>query len=266
MPSRKKVKSAKKPKKDSISINIKNVVKQVQNERQRTDFLFPQRDPRRNLNMGSMTRLVNPEITYASTPLSAFPTLQSLVSAPPQSQLKSRSDIPVTAPPLTAPKDIQNDNALVPVMKQTRITPSAPIIPEYSAMSSYGNPVVTALPIPIESQFVTPRALPNIRAAESQMAVAAAMDQDVRNMREGLHPALYAKAYDSEDEPLSRVQTGIREQNNREYLTQLISERDVLRSEGFEASEAYKGLGRQIDSVRKRAGNAPPKPARAIGF
>ena len=196
MPSRKKVKSAKKPKKDSgISINIKNVVKQVQNERQRTDFLFPQRDPRRNLNTGSMTRLINPAITYASTPLSSFPSLSSIVSAPPQSQLKSRSQIPINNTPEISPALIKSDDAMVPVMSQTRITPSQPLVSAYDAASSqYGNPTVAELPAPIEKYLVpsgiSSRLLDSYdgkdapQEDESQFAVAAAMDQDVRNQAE----------------------------------------------------------------------------------
>lgn len=255
MPSRKKVKSAKKPKRDVISINIKNVVKQVQNERQRTDFLFPQRDPKRNLNMGSMTRLINPAITYASTPLSAFPTLQSLISANPQSQLKSRSDIPVTAPPIISPNDIRNDDAMVPVMRETRITQSVPLLSGYSTFVSTRDPVITALPAPIE-RYIVPTDLPSRLAdsydgkedpvqVESNRAVAAAMDPDFINK------ALYARAWDSDEDTTDRAMMTpdlVRNMDNVEAISRLYAR---LREEKA-GSPIIPVINRQIKKLEKK--------------
>lgn len=277
MPARKKKSTVKKPKKgkSGISINIKNVMKQVMNERprqrQRTDFIMPQgKDPRHNLNTGSMTRLFAPAVTYASAPLSAFPSLASLQpiqGGRVQPQLDSRSQQPLGAPPLVAPRDIKNDDLMVPVLKTTRVSPSEPIVPAYSATSEYGNPVVTALPSPVE-QYMTPRGLPSRlldsfngkddpQEDASQMAVAAASDQDSRNYLEGLLPP---PLYDSEDEsmPLSEVKRGIREQRNREHLTELIAHRDTLIANGYKGGQAFQLVQRRIDSFRKRAGNTPP--------
>jgi hypothetical protein len=135
MPARKKS-TAKKPKKDKagISINIKNVMKQIQNERprprQRTDFIQPSRtNPNHNLNNGSMTRMFAPAVTYASAPLSSFPSLASLQpiqGGRAQPQLAARSDQPLGLPPVVAPKDIRNDDLMVPVLTATRATPSRP--------------------------------------------------------------------------------------------------------------------------------------------
>lgn len=139
MPARKK-KSTAKPKKgkSGISISIKNVMKQVMNERprqrpkQRTDFIMPQgKDPRHNLNTGSMTRLFAPAITYASAPLGSFPSLASLQSISggrAQPQLEARSDQPLGAPPLVTPRDIKNDDLMVPVQKTVRVAKSEPVV------------------------------------------------------------------------------------------------------------------------------------------
>jgi len=138
MPARKKKSTVKTKKgKSGISISIKNVMKQVMNERpqrqrQRTDFIMPQgKDPRHNLNTGSMTRMFAPAITYASAPLSAFPSLASLASISSggkQTQLNAHSDQPLGAPPLVAPRDIKNDDLMVPVQRTARAAKSEPVV------------------------------------------------------------------------------------------------------------------------------------------
>lgn len=136
MPPRKKSTAKPKRSKAGISIKIQNVMKQVMNERprprprQRTDFIQPSRtNPNHNLNNGSMTRMFAPAVTYASAPLSSFPSLASLQpiqGGRAQPQLAARSDQPLGLPPVVAPKDIRNDDLMVPVLTATRATPSRP--------------------------------------------------------------------------------------------------------------------------------------------
>jgi hypothetical protein len=143
MPRRNKKSTAK----TGISINIKNVMKQqVQQLRTRRysrsppDVIRLGRNPQHNLETGSMTRLQNPALTYASRPLSQFPSLASLAPiefAPPLSQLKSQS-IPVTtnsAPIVTPEQDKQNDR-IEQYRPSVKEIPSTPIIPEYN--TKYG--------------------------------------------------------------------------------------------------------------------------------
>jgi len=108
MPRRKK--STKSKKKDSgISINIKNIMRQVQNERPRTDYIMPRKnEPKHNLNNGSMRTMFAPPVTYMTTPLNAFPSLQSIqdIRAPPNrapDRLGSNSNQPIYQPGGTNP-------------------------------------------------------------------------------------------------------------------------------------------------------------------
>jgi hypothetical protein len=125
MPRRKK--STKSKKKDSgISINIKNIMRQVQNERPRTDFIMPHKnDPRYNLNNGRMRTMFAPPVTYMTTPLNAFPSLQSIqdIRAPPNrapQQLGSQSSKPVNQAggPVIGPEQDINNN----MFDQSRIS------------------------------------------------------------------------------------------------------------------------------------------------
>lgn len=120
MPRRNKKSTAKKPKgsKSGISINIKNIMKQVQNERPaKQDFInLTRKKPMDNLEMGNMSRLQVPAMSYASRPLSQFPSLASLSNvtrefAPPLSQLTAKSTPPLGggATLFTPEQDRQND-------------------------------------------------------------------------------------------------------------------------------------------------------------
>jgi hypothetical protein len=200
MPRRKKS-TVKKPKgsKSGISINIKNILKQVQNERPRGDFINLQKDPRHNLNTGSMTRLQNPAWTFASRPLSEFPSLTSLKPiefAPPLSQLTSNS-IPVTqnsVPIVTPEQDKQNDR-LERFIPSVKAVSSNPIIPEYDTRyNDWNEPYVHAVPPPVE-RYMIPGIIRTIPldlydgkedpiVDESQGIVAATMDQDARDQLE----------------------------------------------------------------------------------
>jgi len=136
MPRRNKKKSTAKPKRNAgISINIKNVMKQVQNERQPTDFIRPGKDPKRNFNNGSMTTMFAPPVTYASTPLSAFPSLASVnaIKAPPDrapAQLASNSEKPMNDQPVINVNAITDDNLLTPKPPIKRaVLPTPPVGP-----------------------------------------------------------------------------------------------------------------------------------------
>lgn len=139
MPRRNKKSTAKKPKgsKSGISINIKNIMKQVQNERPaKQDFInLSGKKPMDNLEMGNMSRLQVPAMSYASRPLSQFPSLASLSNvtrefAPPLSQLTSNSTQPLGggAPIFTPAQDRQNDG-LERYRPSVKAVPSNPVVP-----------------------------------------------------------------------------------------------------------------------------------------
>lgn len=124
MPRVKKSKARKvRPRLDkSININIKNVMKQLQNEPPR-DYIRFVKDPKRDLNFGSTTRAFNPSVTYASTPLSAFPSLASVQNAPSAPQLSSRPA--VYRPDILGVETNQYD--IEPSGLSKRAIPSSPI-------------------------------------------------------------------------------------------------------------------------------------------
>lgn len=161
MPRRNKKSTAKKPKgsKSGISINIRNVMKQVQNEPQRQDFIRLGRNPQHNLETGSMTRLQNPALTYASRPLSQFPSLASLTPiefAPPLSQLKSRS-IPVASNsvPIVTPEQDNVNDRLEQSRPSVKEIPSTPIIPEYNTRyGEWNDPNILEITPPVERYLV----------------------------------------------------------------------------------------------------------------
>ena len=169
MPRRKKS-TAKKPKgsKSGISIHIKNIMKQVQNERPRNqDFInLTGKKPMDNLESGNMSRLQTPAVTYASRPLSQFPSLASLSNitrefAPPLSQLTSNSKPPIYNNPIVTPEqDKQNDSleGFRPSVKEvaSNPTPSATSSPFQAQYA----PRVHDIPAPIERYFV-PAGLPS---------------------------------------------------------------------------------------------------------
>jgi hypothetical protein len=165
MPARKK-KSTAKPKesKAGISINIKNVMKQIQNERQRprprqrqrTDFIMPvSKDPSHNLNNGSMTRMFAPAITYASTPLSAFPSLASVEpirGGRPQPQLESNSKQPLALEPSIVHKpevDEKNDPLENPRLGIRLVKPT-PVVPTMNtAREPFYSPIIHGVTPPL---------------------------------------------------------------------------------------------------------------------
>lgn len=202
MPRRNKKKSTKSKKKDSgISINIKNVVKQIQNERpkQKTDFISFRPNPNHNLNNGSMTRMFAPPVTYASTPLSAFPSLASLnpitTGTNKISQLTSDSEIGQRREPvIVEPRDMTTDIRPESVTSLAiRPDLSIPTIANYKP-TKYGSGEETPSfdMVTATGDSITPRqyarSLEAELANESQRLVSAQMDTDVRNFRKGYWP------------------------------------------------------------------------------
>lgn len=187
---RKTKKSKAKKSKSSINIEIKNIVKQVQNEQKKDyDYVQYRKDPKRNFELGSYSRLQNPSISYASTPLSNFPSLSSLVSAPPPSQLKShhaeyRPDVLKVE---TNPLDIEPSKA-----SSVLIKPRPLVHPLVSAFESY-KPRVHELLRPIsmtpESRSTSVSELEEKeKMDESELLVSQAMDQDMRDLESPLQP------------------------------------------------------------------------------
>jgi hypothetical protein len=203
MPRRNKKKSTKSKKRDSgISINIKNIVKQIQNERpkQKTDFISFRPNPNRNLNNGSMTRMFAPPVTYASTPLSSFPSLASLnpitTGMKQYSQLTSDSDIgQQREQPIVEPGDIVTSIRPENVTSLA-VTPDLSI-PTVSNLkpSKYGTNEESAplfQMVTATGDSMTPRefvrSLEAELANESQRLVAGQMDMDARNFRKEYYP------------------------------------------------------------------------------
>ena len=162
----------------NINIEIKNVVKQVQNEKY--DYVQYQKNPKRNLEFGSYSRFQNPSVSYASTPLANFPSLSSIVSAPAQSQLSSRppqyrQDVLQVE---TNPLDIEQSRSSSVLIKPQPII--APL-----GFSSY-NPRVHELLRPINlAPELRSTSLEDIERKyqdESELLVSRAMDQDTRDI------------------------------------------------------------------------------------
>jgi len=155
MPRRNKKSTAKKPKGTSgISINIKNIMRQVQNERPPQDFInLTGKKPMDGTNTGYMTRLQVPAMTYASRPLSQFPSLASISNidrgfAPPLSQLTSNSR-PVLgggAPIVTPARERLNDVLETYRPPEVAIGPN-PVVPTPAARGY--NPRVYDIPSPL---------------------------------------------------------------------------------------------------------------------
>lgn len=88
---KKKVKAKPKAKvSKDININIKNIMKQIQNEppRPRQDFInVMKKRPVEDFNTGQMHRLFAPAVTYASNPLQAFQGVAPIANPPAIAQI-----------------------------------------------------------------------------------------------------------------------------------------------------------------------------------
>lgn len=143
-------------------------MRQVQNERPRNqDFInLTGKKPMDNLESGSMSRLQTPAMTYASRPLSQFPSLASLSNvtrefAPPLSQLTSNSTQPLGAPPLVTPKDDRQNDPLERYRTSVKVVKSNPTPSATSSpfQAQYA-PRVHENPAPIE-RYLVPAGLPS---------------------------------------------------------------------------------------------------------
>ena len=166
MPRRKKS-TAKKPKGSTsgISINIKNIMRQVQNERPaKQDFInLSGKRPMDNLESGSMSRLQTPAMTYASRPLSQFPSLASISNidrgfAPPLSQLTSNSTQPLGSSPLFSPAQDRQNDGLERFRPSVKVVKSNPVVPPVSVRGY--NPAVAEITAPVE-RYLVPAGLPS---------------------------------------------------------------------------------------------------------
>lgn len=204
-------KSKAKKAKASISINIKNIMKQVQKQvkEQPKDYIRFVKNPHHELNFGSRTRLLNPAVTYASTPLSSMPSLASVVNAPPIPQIASRPA--VYRPDIlqeesnkfditqsrTSERAVQSTPSLAStfVGSYKREDPSAILSPSYNnefkheirspsqpSLSRVSSSADFASPIKIEPRL--PYRLPSNffnKQDDSELLVSKQMDQDVRS-------------------------------------------------------------------------------------
>ena len=87
---KKKVKKAKAKVSKDININIKNIMKQIQNEppRPRQDFInVMKKRPVEDFNTGQMHRLFAPAVTYAANPLQAFQGVAPIANPPAIAQI-----------------------------------------------------------------------------------------------------------------------------------------------------------------------------------
>jgi len=166
MPRRNNKSTAKKPKgsKSGISINIKNIMRQVQNERPPQDFInLTGKKPMDGTNTGYMTRLQTPAMTYASRPLSQFPSLASISNidrgfAPPLSQLTSNSR-PVLgggAPIVSPERDNLNDVLETYRPPEVAIGPN-PVVPTPAARGYTPYSRSSFSPVSATAEAMTPR-------------------------------------------------------------------------------------------------------------
>jgi hypothetical protein len=227
MPRRNKKSTAKKPKgsKSGISINIKNIMKQVQNERpSRQDFInLSGKKPMDNLEMGNMSRLQVPAMSYASRPLSQFPSLASISNidrgfAPPLSQLTSKSTPPLGggAPIFTPAQDKQND-VLEGFRPSVKAVPSNPVVPTkyspaYVPTSVFEGVSATgaAMDPRVASGLLRPYLGEPPVMDESQYLVARQMDPDMTPPYFGTPPATPRGAKPLKGNPLREKERGVR--------------------------------------------------------
>lgn len=226
----------------NINIEIKNVVKQVQNEKY--DYVQYQKNPKRNLEFGSYSRFQNPSVSYASTPLANFPSLSSIVSAPAQSQLSSR-------PPQYRQDVLQVETNRLDI-EQSRsssvlIKPQPIIAP--LGFSSY-NPRIHELLRPINlapelrstsvSDLEEKMDARNDKQDESELIVSGTMDQETRDLESILAERTLpptpnprrAYAPSSAPSPLETQETGIgpSRQRGRPSRESLAQQREIIPS------------------------------------
>lgn len=243
MPRAKKSKARKvRPRLDkSININIKNVMKQLQNEPPR-DFIRFVKDPKRELNFGSTTRAYNPPATYASNPLSAFPSLASVQNAPPiADQLKSQ-------PAVYRPDVIQTETNpfdIVPSRLAAREIPSsaipAPTSGGISAGASSRADFASPINMGVRPSVSLLEAFPE--QDDSELLVSQMMDQDVRN---------YEREGRQRGRSPSVARTGVA--RDEDFLTEDQS-REVVRRQNISESKRLTPARREVSLVS-------PSPAR----
>jgi hypothetical protein len=248
MPPRRKKSTAKKN--AGISINIKNILRQTQNEKpDNFIMLSSKRQPfANNLNNGNMSRLQVPAMTYASRPLSQFPSLSSVSNidrgfAPPLSQLSSKA--PVPRPDIlqveTNPYDIElsqipvkmiRSNPLVPSSRTPSVSSigynsSSPPSPLLSSMGSFFEP---SAPTRLLSAYPVSEGKEDQQDV-SEMAVASTMDKadmdlaneidDLRNQMEEVGAELSKLRQSNPSSPhikvLQRQMKGITQRYNENF-------------------------------------------------
>tara|TARA_R110000868_G_scaffold371509_1_gene635202 strand:+ start:106 stop:789 length:684 start_codon:yes stop_codon:yes gene_type:complete len=148
---KKKVKKAPKVSKD-ININIRNIMSQIQNQPKR-DYIKPQKKiPKDSFNTGQMYRAFAPAVTYASTPLQAFPGISAIANPPAIQQLTSRPAVYKSEPIMVE----TNQYDMAPKPQPAPIEPPRPVVP-VARIGDYAATAGPQRPTPIgELEAMTP--------------------------------------------------------------------------------------------------------------
>lgn len=164
----------------TVKINIKNLIPQDRSG----DYITPHRGmPRDNFNMGNMSRLVAPSIHYAVRPPEFLPLPERINS---QGQPEYfRAGVPRQGRPDLITQET-NPSDIAPARPALVAIPPKPVIPtrgrtteqilndfERQARETLGRGLPISIPMPAHLS----------QQDESEAAVAAASDQDVRDIR-----------------------------------------------------------------------------------
>lgn len=161
------------PKKEpGISINIKNIMRQIQNEPQR-DYIRPiKRVPLDSFNTGQMSRLYGPAVTYASNPLQPFYGVSAISNPPATQQLTSLPAVyksepimvetnPYDMAPKPQPAPIEKPRPVVPQQyKQSKIEDWGYIGPKQVPIARIGDYAATAGPQQVSTPINQPNTIP----------------------------------------------------------------------------------------------------------
>ena len=120
---KKKVKKANPKVSKDININIKNIMKQIQNEppRQKQDFIrVMKKRPIEDFNTGQMSRAFAPAVTYASNPLQAFQGVAPIANPPAIAQISA-------APPRYKSQPVETESNPFDIAPRVQPPPLQPV-------------------------------------------------------------------------------------------------------------------------------------------
>jgi hypothetical protein len=195
---------------EKISINIKNIMKQHLGDRSDTrevpDFIRPLgKRPIESQAYDNRYRLLNPAVTYMSTPLSSMYALRDVVNAPALPQISGepqrlRQDI---QPVEVNPMDIERSRPSRVAVKANPLLPYPPPPRE----STFTAPFPQAYVPKQQPEPILGQRFESSEADKSQLLVALQMDQEARQLarmeRERMEPGTPARFRPTETPQIS---------------------------------------------------------------